>query len=106
VPQLAAPRQPRLLLGHRSTEVWIPYPASPDPQDSHIALMFEQLCDLCIVYEEVGHFLQALKVNRAPRLQLEQRVEAFHRRLLHWQKVLPECVAVGHNSLPHVIATQ
>jgi hypothetical protein len=105
-PQMSEPRQQRAILANRPSDIWIPYPLGPTPNDAHIDCVFEGLCDLCIIYEEVGHFLQAVRVDKPPPLEVEHSVRTFHKRLLRWQQTLSDCVAIDRNSLPHAIAIQ
>lgn len=77
-----------------------------DPTESHLSCVFNGLCDLALIHEDIGHHIMLVKADRPPILELQNQTRQLQSRLDHWKDSLPDCIAPGKKRFPHVTGMQ
>ncbi|KAI2860283.1 transcriptional regulator family: Fungal Specific TF [Aspergillus niger] len=99
---ITQPDRPRLPYDHGPDKAWTPYPRQASPVQSHIACVFNNLCEL----STINMYASALVFGSGqipPPDSLARILQKIQARLDRWRDNLPECLTLENVTVPHAL---
>ncbi|KAL7649400.1 hypothetical protein ACMYSQ_012241 [Aspergillus niger] len=96
------PDRPRLPCDHGPDETWVPYPHQASPVQSHIACVFNNLCELSTINADASALVFASGQIPPPDI-LARTLQKIRARLDRWRDNLPDCLTLKNVTVPHAL---
>ncbi|PYH91114.1 C6 transcription factor [Aspergillus ellipticus CBS 707.79] len=99
---ITQPDRSRLPCDHGPDDTWTPYPRQANPVQSHIACVFNNLCELSTINTDASALVSSSGQIPPPdsRARTLQKIRA---RLDRWRDNLPECLTLENVTVPHAL---
>ncbi|GAA92851.1 C6 transcription factor [Aspergillus luchuensis IFO 4308] len=96
------PDRPLLPCDHGPAETWVPYPREASPVQSHIACVFNNLCELSTINTDASALVFG-SGQIPPPDSLPRTLQKIRARLDGWRDNLPECLTPEKVTVPHAL---
>ncbi|RDK41112.1 C6 transcription factor [Aspergillus phoenicis ATCC 13157] len=99
---LMCPDRPLLPCDHGPAETWVPYPREASPVQSHIACVFNNLCELSTINMNASVLVFG-SGQIPPPDSLPRTLQKIRVRLARWRDNLPECLILENVIVSHAL---
>ncbi|GLA56181.1 hypothetical protein AnigIFM63604_005051, partial [Aspergillus niger] len=99
---ITQPDRPRLPYDHGPDKAWTPYPRQASPVQSHIACVFNNLCELSTINMYASALVFGSDQIPPPDI-LARTLQKIRARLDRWRDNLPECLTLENVTVPHAL---